>query len=121
MDMPQYHENCLFCNIAQKHIPATIAYDDGQVIAFHDIKPQAPTHLLIIPSKHIATLNELDDTTDTLLAGQLMQVAKHLAKEYGIAESGYRTVMNCNTDGGQEVYHIHLHLLGGRHLHWPPG
>lgn len=119
--MTQYHDNCLFCQIAQQKIPAIIIYDDGQVMAFHDIKPQAPTHLLIIPHKHIATLNDLNDTTDILLAGQLMQVAKQLAQKHDIADNGYRTVMNCNTDGGQEVYHIHLHVLGGRKLSWPPG
>ena len=112
------HTECLFCKIALKQIPAHIAYDDGDVMAFHDIHPQAPVHLLIIPHQHIATLNDVEDE---LIMGKLTRVAKHLAKEHDIADAGYRLVMNCNTHGGQEVYHIHLHLLGGRHMHWPPG
>ena len=115
------HIDCLFCKIAQQQLPANIAYDDGEMMAFHDINPQAPTHLLIIPHKHIATINELNDDKDALIMGKLTRVAKQLAKEQAIAETGYRVVMNCNPHGGQEIYHIHLHLLGGRQLHWPPG
>ena len=112
--------DCLFCKIVAGDIEAKIAYQDDQVIAFHDINPKAPTHLLIIPRKHIATINDIADE-DTALAGQMIQVAKQLAKELKIAEKGYRILMNCNAEGGQEVYHIHLHLLGGRQMTWPPG
>ncbi len=112
--------DCLFCKIANNQIPAKMIYEDTDLIAFRDINPQAPTHILIVPRRHIATLNDLADT-DTELAGKMLQHAKNLAKAEGIAESGYRTVFNCNADGGQSVYHIHLHLLGGRRLAWPPG
>jgi len=112
--------DCLFCKIANNQIPAKMIYEDTDLIAFRDINPQAPTHILIVPRRHIATLNDLADT-DTELAGKMLQQAKSLAKAEGIAESGYRTVFNCNADGGQSVYHIHLHLLGGRRLAWPPG
>lgn len=112
--------DCVFCKIAQGEIPAKIVYQDDQVVAFPDLNPKAPKHFLIIPRRHIATLNDLSDD-DTLLAGQLLQVAKRLAGELGIAESGYRVLMNCNEGGGQAVFHIHLHLLGGRIMHWPPG
>jgi len=111
--------DCIFCKIITQEIPATIIYQDEHVIAFNDIKPRAPIHKLIIPRKHIGTLNE-SEHADTLVLGQLLQVAKQLANEAGIADSGYRVVMNCNPDGGQEVFHIHLHLLGGRQLSWPP-
>jgi histidine triad (HIT) family protein len=90
------------------------------VLAFRDISPQAPTHILIIPKKHISTINDITDE-DTEVMGKLYQVAKEIAAQEGLAEPGYRTVMNCNSDGGQAVYHIHLHLLGGRQLGWPPG
>lgn len=112
--------NCLFCKIAQGEIPAKIAYRDDQVFAFHDINPQAPHHVLIVPHKHVATVNDLQVEENTLL-GHMFQTAKHLAAEFGIAEDGYRLVMNCNADAGQTVFHIHLHLLGGRALSWPPG
>jgi len=113
-------ENCLFCKILNKEIPAEILYEDNQVIAFEDINPQAPTHTLIIPREHIATPNDLDSKHNSLI-GHMFQVAKKLAHEKGIDEKGYRLLMNCNADGGQAVFHIHLHLLGGRHLSWPPG
>jgi histidine triad (HIT) family protein len=99
-------------------IKPDVVFEDDTVLAFKDINPQAPVHILIIPKVHIATLNDLDDT---LLAGQLLQTATKLAKQEGLSEGGYRTVFNCNKKGGQEVYHLHLHLLGGRQMHWPPG
>lgn len=95
-------------------------YEDEQLIAFKDINPQAPSHVLIIPKKHISTLNDLE-TEDTDLMGNLLLSAKHIAKELGFSDDGYRTVFNCNAHGGQSVYHIHLHLLGGRQMGWPPG
>jgi len=99
-------------------IKPDIVFEDDSVLAFRDINPQAPVHLLIIPKVHIANLNALDDT---LLAGKLLQTAIQLAKQEGLSEHGYRTVFNCNSHGGQEVFHVHLHLLGGRQMHWPPG
>jgi histidine triad (HIT) family protein len=112
--------DCIFCKIVKQEIPATIVYQDGHVIAFDDLYPKAPIHKLIIPRKHIATLNDIENA-DTELMGRLFQVAKQLAKELNLDNSGYRTVMNCNSGGGQEVFHIHLHLLGGRQMYWPPG
>lgn len=111
---------CLFCKIAQGDIPATIVYEDSEIIAFHDIAPQAPTHLLIIPKEHIATLNDTNSNHEQLL-GKLIITAKNLAQSQGLSEPGYRLVFNVNAHGGQAVYHIHLHLLGGRQLAWPPG
>lgn len=111
---------CLFCDIASGKQPSNIVYEDEDVVAFHDINPHAPTHILCIPRKHISTLNDLE-TEDTLLAGKLIHTANTLAKQLGFAEAGYRVVMNCNGHGGQTVFHIHLHLLGGRPMHWPPG
>lgn len=112
--------DCIFCKIAQNKLPATIIYYDEKVVAFDDLYPKAPQHKIIIPKKHIATINDLKEE-DKDLIGHMVYVAKQLAKEIGIDESGYRVLMNCNADGGQAVYHIHLHLLGGRPLHWPPG
>lgn len=112
--------DCIFCKIIKQEIPASIIYSDDDVIAFDDLYPRAPIHKLIIPRKHIATLNDIEPH-DTEILGKLFQTAKHLAQETGIAEPGYRVVMNCNADGGQQVFHIHLHLLGGRSLTWPPG
>lgn len=112
--------DCLFCKIIKGEIPAKIIYQDDNVVAFEDINPQAPHHKLIVPKKHIATLNDLQPE-DNELVGQIYQAAKHLAKELGIAESGYRVVMNCNRGAGQTVFHIHAHLLGGRQMLWPPG
>jgi len=111
---------CLFCKIKDGEIPAKIVYNDEQIMAFADIAPQAPLHLLIIPKKHIATINDAQ-TDDVELLGKLILTAKNLAKEHNLSESGYRLVFNINSHGGQEVYHIHLHLLGGRKLTWPPG
>ena len=99
-------------------IKPDLVFEDDTVLAFNDINPQAPVHILIIPKVHIDTLNSLDDT---LLAGQLLQTAVTLAKQKGLSEDGYRTVFNCNKNGGQAVYHLHLHLLGGRQMSWPPG
>lgn len=112
--------DCLFCKMVNGEIPPDIVYEDDEVLAFNDINPQAPTHVLIIPKKHIATLNDASDE-DTQVLGRLNIVAAQLAKKLGFAEDGYRVVMNCNADGGQAVYHIHLHLLGGRSMAWPPG
>jgi histidine triad (HIT) family protein len=111
---------CLFCKIIDQDLPASIVYEDDKVIAFNDIDPQAPVHILIVPRKHIPTINELQSAEQELV-GHMFMVAQKLAKQFEIAETGYRTVMNCNADGGQAVYHIHIHLLGGRKLHWPPG
>lgn len=112
--------DCLFCKIAAKQIPARIAFENERVIAFHDLFPQAPTHLLIIPKAHYTTLNDVP-ASEAALVGELVTTASQLAKELDFAEPGYRVVMNCNPDGGQSVYHIHLHLLAGRRLNWPPG
>jgi len=109
---------CLFCKMVNGVIKPDVVFEDDTVLAFKDINPQAPVHVLIIPKVHIATLNDLDDT---LLAGQLLQTAAKLAKQEGLSDDGYRTVFNCNKKGGQEVYHLHLHLLGGRQMTWPPG
>ncbi len=113
-------DNCLFCKIIQKEIPAEIVYENERVLAFRDINPQAPVHVLIIPKKHIPTLNDIQED-DQNLVGELFLAAKEIAKTEEIAEDGYRTVFNCNSNGGQEVYHIHLHVLGGRQMTWPPG
>lgn len=110
--------DCLFCKIVAGTIKPDIVFEDDQVIAFRDIHPQAPVHILIIPKQHISNLNEVGDVS---LAGRLLQTAVRIAKAEGLAENGYRTVINCNADGGQTVYHLHVHLLGGRQLQWPPG
>ncbi len=110
--------DCLFCNIIAGEIPANKIFEDEWVYAFYDISAQAPHHFLVIPKQHIATLNE---ATDAALIGKLTLTASKLAKQIGFAEAGYRVVMNCNENGGQTVYHIHLHCLGGRALSWPPG
>lgn len=112
--------DCLFCKMVSGEIKPDTVMETDDVLAFRDISPQAPTHILIIPKKHISTINDITDE-DTEVMGKLFQVAKEVAAQEGLAEPGYRTVMNCNSDGGQAVYHIHLHLLGGRQLGWPPG
>jgi histidine triad (HIT) family protein len=112
--------DCLFCKIVNGDIPAAIIYRDDKVIAFNDINPQAPHHILIVPHKHIATLNDLL-VDDNELLGHMAQTAKNLATKLGIADEGYRLIMNCNAGAGQTVFHIHMHLLGGRQLTWPPG
>jgi histidine triad (HIT) family protein len=118
--MAENKTDCLFCKIINKDIPARLAFESDRLLAFDDINPQAPVHKLIIPKQHIATINDLTATEQNLI-GELFLTAKQLAAEAGIAENGYRTVLNCNADGGQAVYHIHLHLLGGRQMTWPPG
>jgi histidine triad (HIT) family protein len=113
-------EDCLFCKIINKEIPSDIVFEDENILAFKDIDPQAPVHILIIPKEHITTTNDLEENHKELI-GEIHLVAKNLAKEFGISADGYRTVLNCNKSGGQAVYHIHLHLLGGRQMKWPPG
>jgi histidine triad (HIT) family protein len=112
--------NCFFCKIANKEADTDFLYEDNDVVAFNDINPQAPTHVLIIPKKHIATTNDAQEA-DIALLGKMNLVAAKIAGELGHANDGYRTIMNCNGHGGQTVFHIHLHLLGGRQLGWPPG
>ena len=111
-------ESCLFCRIVRKEIPATVVAETEHCVAFRDINPQAPVHLLVIPKEHVATLS---DATDPALVGRLALLAAELAQKEGIAERGYRTVINTNADAGQTVFHIHMHLLGGRGMGWPPG
>jgi histidine triad (HIT) family protein len=113
-------EDCLFCKIVAGDIPADIIHESETVLAFRDITPQAPTHVLVIPRRHIATINDLEPG-DREVVGDLYLAAKAVAAAEGIAEPGYRVVMNCNEGAGQSVFHIHLHLLGGRGLGWPPG
>jgi histidine triad (HIT) family protein len=112
--------DCIFCKIAAGEIPTAKLYDDGEVVVFRDINPEAPVHLLIIPRRHIPTLNDLTEA-DAALIGRLYLAGKHVAAELGVAERGYRTVINCNRDAGQIVFHAHMHLLAGRELGWPPG
>jgi len=113
-------QSCLFCRIAAGEIPSKMARQTDDVVAFHDIDPRAPVHVLVIPRRHIASVNALADE-DAALVGRLYAVARDLAKELGVAEGGYRLVMNTGPDAGQSVDHIHLHLLGGRTMTWPPG
>ncbi len=112
--------DCLFCKILDGEIPADIVYESDTAIAFRDINPQAPTHVLIIPRQHISTINDISPG-DQELVGSLFTAAKEIAAEEGLTEPGYRVVMNCNEGAGQSVFHIHLHMLGGRGLGWPPG
>jgi histidine triad (HIT) family protein len=111
-------ENCLFCRIVRGEIPAKIVAQTDHCIAFRDVNPQAPVHILVIPREHVPSLNE---TNDPVLVGRLSLLAAEIARSEGIAESGYRTVINTNANAGQTVFHIHLHLLGGRRMRWPPG
>ncbi len=108
-------ENCLFCRIVSRDIPADIIHEDDQVIAFRDVNPQTPVHVLIVPHRHISTVNDLTDK-DQSLTGHMILTAGQIAMQLGIDDSGYRLIMNCNQEGGQTVFHIHLHLLGGRQL-----
>jgi histidine triad (HIT) family protein len=110
--------DCLFCKIVAGQIPATIVKRQDGLLAFKDINPQAPTHLLVIPEQHVASLN---DARDPALLGAMLAFARDLAREGGLSERGYRVVMNTNSHGGQTVFHIHLHVLGGRAMQWPPG
>ncbi|TAN50726.1 MAG: histidine triad nucleotide-binding protein [Methylococcaceae bacterium] len=112
--------DCLFCKMVARQIQPAVVYETEQVLAFRDIHPKAPTHVLVIPKKHLPTLNDLA-AEDTALAGELLQAVKIVAEQEGLAQSGYRTVINCNGHAGQEVFHLHLHVLGGRTLKWPPG
>lgn len=112
--------DCVFCKIASGEIPAEKVFENDTVVGFRDLSPQAPVHVLVIPRKHIATLNDLT-IEDQPVVGAMFSAAAEIAASEGIAESGYRTVINCNEAGGQTVFHIHLHLLGGRSMHWPPG
>jgi histidine triad (HIT) family protein len=113
-------DGCLFCRIVAGEIPATIVHRNDDVLAFADINPQAPLHVLVIPRRHIATLNDLTPDDDALV-GSLHRVAAGIAREHGYADRGFRTVLNCNREAGQTVFHVHLHLLAGRGLTWPPG
>jgi histidine triad (HIT) family protein len=111
---------CLFCRIIDREIPGSIVYEDDHIVAFNDINPQAPTHVLVVPRRHIGSLNEMTPGDDGLV-GEMVRRAAAIAKERGISSRGYRTVFNTNREAGQTVFHIHLHLLGGRTMHWPPG
>jgi len=111
---------CVFCRIANREIPADLILETDTLVAFNDLNPQAPQHILLIPKKHIATLDAAG-TGDQAALGDLLLAAAEIARDLGFAQTGYRTVVNCNQDGGQSVYHLHVHLLGGRALHWPPG
>ena len=112
--------DCLFCRIITREIPASIVYEDDHVLAFNDINPQGPTHVLVVPKRHIATLSDLT-TGDDAMVGEMVRRAAAIANERGISAGGFRTVFNTNRDAGQTVFHIHLHLIGGRRLTWPPG
>jgi histidine triad (HIT) family protein len=112
--------DCIFCKIIDKKIPARIIYEDEHALAFEDVNPQAPVHTLVIPRKHIPTLLDIKEEDNNLI-GHLVKVANKIANDKGIAERGFRVVANCNPESGQTVYHIHLHILGGRQMHWPPG
>ncbi len=112
--------DCLFCQIVEGKIPAKKVYEDDDVVAFDDIQPQAPVHVLVIPKKHVATLNDLSPQDDAV-AGKLFRVAAQLAKQRGIADRGWRATVNVNRDAHQLVFHVHLHLMGGRPFGWPPG
>ena len=111
---------CLFCRIIAGEIPATKVYEDDRVVAFNDINPQAPMHVLVVPRDHVSTLNDLDAKHDSTV-GEMVRRGAAIAAERGFDASGYRTVFNCNADAGQAVFHIHLHVLGGRKMAWPPG
>ena len=113
-------DSCLFCRIAKKEIPAKVVYEDGKMLAFEDIRPQAPVHVLLIPKQHFASLNEAPGGSEALL-GELLFRAREIARERGVDGSGYRIVLNTARDSGQEVLHIHFHILGGRRMTWPPG
>ena len=112
--------DCLFCKIGSGQIPAKVVMQDDEVLAFDDVNPQAPVHVLVIPKRHVADLNDAD-VGDQALLGRLLEAATLVARKKGIAEAGYRVVANTGQDGGQTVFHLHLHVLGGRHMAWPPG
>ncbi len=112
--------DCLFCRIVERQIPAAIVAEDQELVAFHDINPQAPTHVLIVPKTHIAKTSELTETSAPVVAHAVL-MANRLAQQCGVADTGYRLVLNCGPQAGQSVAHLHLHLLGGRSMRWPPG
>jgi histidine triad (HIT) family protein len=112
--------NCIFCRLIKGEIPADIVYRDEHSVAFRDVNPQAPVHLLVIPREHVESLNDVGRSDEQTL-GHLLRIAARVANEAGLAESGYRTVINTGADGGQSVFHLHVHVLGGRRLTWPPG
>ncbi|RDH89074.1 MAG: histidine triad nucleotide-binding protein [endosymbiont of Seepiophila jonesi] len=112
--------DCLFCKMVSGDIQPNVVYEDDDILAFRDLNPQAPTHILVIPKRHISTLNDLEPGDEALM-GNLVLTAARIAEKEGIAEAGYRTLLNCNAEAGQTVFHIHLHLLGGRPMGWPPG
>jgi histidine triad (HIT) family protein len=114
------HPSCLFCRIVAGEIPAAKVFEDDRLLAFRDIQPQAPFHVLVVPKAHISTLNDITEPTAPVV-GDLLRRAAALAAAHGYAERGYRAVINCNADGGQTVFHLHVHLLAGRGLGWPPG
>jgi histidine triad (HIT) family protein len=111
---------CIFCKIANKEVKSSIVYEDNDVIAFKDLNPQAPHHMLIIPRQHIATINDITEQTANIY-GRMVLAAQKVAHQLGVSDAGYRLVNNCNRDGGQTVFHIHTHFLAGRALDWPPG
>lgn len=113
-------DDCLFCKMVQGEIKPDTLYEDDHVLAFRDLNPQAPVHFLVVPKQHIATLNDLEEKHAELI-GRMYLAARDIAKEQGIADGGYRSLINCNADAGQTVWHVHLHVLGGRTLTWPPG
>lgn len=113
-------DKCVFCNIASKKIPASVVYEDTSIMAFEDIKPQAPVHVIVIPKTHIERVSDIADTDKDIVA-VMAAAANRIAAKRGIVERGYRLVVNCNRDAGQEVFHLHMHLLGGRKMGWPPG
>ncbi len=113
-------DNCLFCKIINGDIAAKKVYENEHIIAFNDIDPKAPIHILVIPKKHIRSINELN-SSDINLAGEIILAAKKIAKDQGVDSKGFRVVFNTNDDGGQTVYHIHMHIMGGRQMQWPPG
>lgn len=112
--------DCLFCKIRDGEIQGDIVYEDDDVLAFNDVNPQAPIHVLIIPKRHISTTNDLNDADEAIM-GKLFSVAKTIASQRGVSDDGYRMVVNCNQKAGQTVFHIHMHLLAGRVMRWPPG
>ena len=112
--------DCIFCRIVKKEIPAKIVFENNKILAFEDVKPQAPEHILLIPKHHIEKTSDLTEANIHMI-GELILAAKKIARERGVEDSGYRIVLNCNKDAGQEVFHLHLHFLGGRKFSWPPG
>ncbi|HAW50588.1 TPA: histidine triad nucleotide-binding protein [bacterium] len=112
-------EECIFCKIVNKEIKANVVYEDEKVMAFYDINPQAPFHVLLIPKKHISTLLDIEE--DKILISEMMVKIKDIVEKIGISKSGFRTVINCGKDAGMDIFHLHIHILGGRRLSWPPG